>query len=196
MVNKPPDLGLEYSRIKKDIYHGFSMPVLPVNHGLRPIFLRSLRDHMMRWDPNVRQTVDHVCQKEFKLSFDQMLIRNPRWIQERVPRTVPTPSVLVLSLQHVYDTLAHGRDAKSGQMLFNKQAEKKFKAVLELAREGYLSDIPGVKMYVKTSVDKYGLQKYRCLRGTNKVEGGPHGDIYRKFAPLQGKFFSFSLSTH
>ncbi|PBK83312.1 hypothetical protein ARMGADRAFT_1089425 [Armillaria gallica] len=35
-----------------------------------------------------------------------------------------------------------------------------------------------------TGVDQYGLQKWVCLHGTNKVEGGPHGDIYHKFGAL------------
>ncbi|KAJ2920858.1 hypothetical protein H1R20_g16236, partial [Candolleomyces eurysporus] len=61
---------------------------------------------------------------------------------------------------------------------------EKAKALLELARQGYYSDLDDVPMYEKAGVDKYGLQKWKCLRGTNNVEGGPHGDIYRKFGAL------------
>jgi hypothetical protein len=50
--------------------------------------------------------------------------------------------------------------------------------VLELAHEGYLSDIEGIVMYEKAGVDKYGLQKWKCLCETNNVEGGLHRDIY------------------
>ena len=42
-------------------------------------------------------------------------------------------------------------------------------------------------MYEKAG-DVYGLQKWKCVRGTNNVEGGPHGDIYRKFGALHGKY--------
>ena len=37
----------------------------------------------------------------------------------------------------------------------------------------------------------------KCVRGTNKVEGGPHGDIYRKFGALHGelRFQVFVAST-
>lgn len=113
-----------------------------------------------------------------------MLIRNPRFIAVRTPRFVPPPSVLVPALQHVFDTFGDALDAKTGIPLFNKEAKKKADAVVELARQGYLSDVDGIAMYESAGMDKYGLQKWKCLRGTNNVEGGPHGDIYRKFGAL------------
>lgn len=159
----------------------------PINHGARPAYLRALRDHLMRWDPNIRKLVDKTCQKVFKLTFDQMLVRNPRFIAERVPRYVPSPSVLVPSLSHVFDVFGNACDAKTGAPLFNKTAWQKAHAVLELARQGYLSDNTDIALYEKAGIDKYELQKYKCLRGTNNVEGGPHGDIYRKFGALHGR---------
>lgn len=175
---------IEYTRIKKDIFHAFHMIPTPINHGLRPAFLRALRDHMLRWDPVARKTVDGVCRRVFKLTFDEMLIRNPRFIAVRTPHFVPPPSVLVPALQHVFDTFGSALDVKTNAPLFNKEAQKKATAVVELARQGYLSDVDGIVMYEKAGTDKYGLQKWKCLRGTNNVEGGPHGDIYRKFGAL------------
>ncbi|KAK7443807.1 hypothetical protein VKT23_015587, partial [Stygiomarasmius scandens] len=113
-----------------------------------------------------------------------MLARNPRWIQERVPQYVPPPSILYPALQHVFKTFGSAIDLKTRAPLFNKLALQKANSVLELAKQRYLSDIDGVQMYEKTTIDKYGLQKYICLQGTNKVEGGPHADIYRKFGGL------------
>ena len=115
-----------------------------------------------------------------------MLVRNPRFIAERTPRYVPPPSVLVPALTHVFKTFGDAIDVKSGAPLFSSEARKKANAVLELARQGYLSDVEGVALYERAGVDKYGLQKWKCLRGTNNVEGGPHGDIYRKFGALHG----------
>ncbi|KAJ6626312.1 hypothetical protein B0H10DRAFT_2211200 [Mycena sp. CBHHK59/15] len=113
-----------------------------------------------------------------------MLLRNPRWIKRHTPRYVPPPSVLVPAIQHVFNVFGNACDAESGQPLFNKTAWQKANAVLELAREGYLSDIPGVTVYDKAGVDKYGLNLYESRRGTNDLEGGPHSDIYRKFGAL------------
>ncbi|KAF8057791.1 hypothetical protein FPV67DRAFT_1786257 [Lyophyllum atratum] len=120
----------------------------------------------------------------YKLTFDEMLAFKPRFIAERTPRHVPSPSVLVPAIQYVFDKYGHSLDAKTNAPLFNPEAWKKARAVVELARQGYLSDIDGVVMYEKAGVDKHGLQKWKCLRGTNNVEGGPHGDIYRKFGAL------------
>jgi hypothetical protein len=184
-----PDSQDEYTRIKKDIFHAFHMLPIPVNHGSRPAFLRALRDHLMRWDPLAKSAVDKVCRKYFDLTFDQMLLRNPRFIAERTPRHIPSPSVLVIAIQHVYDMFKGATDAKTGLPLFTEPVRIKAKAVLELARQGYLSDIDGVPMYEKAGIDSYGLQKWKCVRGTNNVEGGPHGDIYRKFGALHGKRF-------
>jgi hypothetical protein len=147
----------------------------------------------MCWDPAVRAVVDKTCRRVFKLTFDEMLIRSPRFIAARTPRYVPPPSILVPAIQHVYSTFGNALDAKTSLPLFSKQAWLKANSVLELAREGYLSDVKGVVLYEKAGIDKYGLQKYKCLRGTNKVEGGPHGDIYRKFGALHGVHF-FNVS--
>ncbi|KAF8233296.1 hypothetical protein L208DRAFT_1458637 [Tricholoma matsutake] len=89
----------------------------------------------------------------------------------------------MLLLQFVVDTFGNAIDAR-GNPLFSNVTRQKAKSVLELAREGYLSDIQGVTLYEKGGIDKYGLQKWKCLHGTNSVEGGPHGDIYRKFGAL------------
>jgi hypothetical protein len=131
--------------------------------------------------------VDKVCHKHFGLTFDKMLVHNPRFIAERTPRHIPAPSILVPALEHVYDMFKGAVDAKTGTPLFTEQVKSKAAAILELAREGYLSDIDGVAMYRKAGIDGYGLQKWQCVRGTNNVEGGPHGDIYRKFGALHGK---------
>jgi len=189
LIELPPDSQDEYTRIKKDIFHAFHMLPIPVNHGSRPAFLRALRDHLMRWDPLAKSAVDKVCHEYFDLTFDQMLLRNPRFIAERTPRHIPSPSVLVVAIQHVYDMFKDAIDAKTGLPLFTEPVKIKAKAVLELARQGYLSDIDGVPMYEKAGIDSYGLQKWKCIRGTNNVEGGPHGDIYRKFGALHGKRF-------
>ena len=161
---------------------------IPVNHGARLAFLRALRDHILRWDPVAKKAVEEVCHQKFKLTFDQMLARNPRFILARTPRHVPPPSILVPALKHVYKMFEDAVDAKTGVRLFTAAFSTKADALLELAHEGYLSDVANIPMYERAGIDKYGLQTWKCVRGTNKVEGGPHGDIYRKFGALHGEF--------
>src|ERR1700738_607476 len=80
-----------------------------------------------------------------------------------------------------YRNYGNALDTKTGAPLFPKQAWQKSNAVLELACREYLSDSDGVVLYEHAGVDKHGLQLWKCTHGTNKVEGGPHGDIYHKF---------------
>ena len=190
IIESPLDVGHEYTPVKKDIFHAFHMIPMAVNHGAQPLFLRAMHDHLMRWDPAIRATVDETCHRVFKLSFDQMLLRNPHFIAERTPHHVPAPSILVPALRLVFDTFGNALDVKTNLPLFNAEAHCKANAVLELARQGYLSDIEGVSLYERAGIDKYGLQKWKCLRGTNNVEGGPHGDIYWKFGALHGRRYS------
>lgn len=190
LVNsQPSDRDEQYTRIKKDIFHAFHMLPIPVNHGARPAFLHALRNHILRWDPVSQAAVNKVCQQHFNLTFDQMLLRNPRFIAKRTLRHVPPPSILVPAIEHVYNMFRDAVDLKTGAPLFTPQFQAKANAVLDLARQGYLSDIEGIPMYEKGKVDKFGLQTWKCIRGTNKVEGGPHSDIYRKFSALHGNLF-------
>ncbi|KAJ7466068.1 hypothetical protein FB451DRAFT_1369813 [Mycena latifolia] len=106
-VSNSPDETQEcYTRIKKDIFHAFHMIPLSSSHGLRAVFLRTLRDHMMRWDPVIRAKVDETCRKVFKVGFDVMLLRHPRFIKERTPRYIPPPSVLVPAIQQNFCAVA------------------------------------------------------------------------------------------
>lgn len=57
----------------------------------------------------------------------------------------------------------NAEDASTGAHLFTKQAWKKAGAVLELACQGYLSDLDGVVLYERAGVDKDGLQLWKCL---------------------------------
>lgn len=77
----PEDVQKCFTRIKKDIFNAFHMIPLSSSHGLRAVFRRTLRDHMMRWDLVIRKRVDETCQKVFKIGFDAMLLRSRRWIK-------------------------------------------------------------------------------------------------------------------
>jgi hypothetical protein len=140
----------------------------------------------MRWDPILKAQVEKVCLRAFNLTFDKMLQRYPRWVAQRVPRHVPAPSILFQALKYVGEVYGNALDAKTGLPLFNKEAWKKWNSVLELARQGYLSDGDGLVLYTKCGQDKYGLDKLKHSRSTSKLEGGAHGDVYRKFGALNG----------
>ena len=151
--------------------------------------------HAKQW-PTPTSSVNTVCQQVYNISFDEMLIHNPRYIAACTPHYVPPPSVLVPAIEHIFNMFGNAKDASTGAPLFTKHAWQKAGAVLELARQGYLSDLDGVVLYEQAGVDKDGLLLWKCLQGTNKVEGGPHGDIYCKFGAIHGGYISFIHSQY
>jgi hypothetical protein len=85
------------------------------------------------------------------------------------------------------------RDATTGQPLFRK-ADYQI-SILKHAAKGCFSDPPGIVQKIKCShlivlgsqfyfqkLHTYGLTEYRCVRGTNNVEGGVHQNILMAFS--------------
>lgn len=162
IINLPSIQKDEFTHVKKDIFHAFHMLPIPVNHSARPAILHALRDHLMRWDPVSCTAVDKVCCQHFNLTFNQMLLQNPRFIAKRTPRHVPPPSILVPAIEHVYAMFENAVDLKSGASLFTIQFCAKANPVLDLAHQGYLSDLEGIPLYEWGNIDKYGLQIWIC----------------------------------
>ena len=69
----------------------------------------------------------------------------------------------------------------TGQPLFNDASWEKAKNVIENVRMGYYFDPPGISLYTIRGTDADALTLYRCLRGTNNVEGGVHQNIAKHF---------------
>ncbi|KAJ7809665.1 hypothetical protein B0H13DRAFT_2385112 [Mycena leptocephala] len=126
----------ELTRLKKDIFHAFHML------SLKPMAYE------------LSSKVDRVCRKSFGITFDVMLSRHPDWIKRHSPRYVPPPSIIVPAMEHVFNAYGHALDAESGLPLFSKKTWQKANAVLELGRQGYLSNVQGVQVYHKSGVDR------------------------------------------
>ncbi|KAJ7182091.1 hypothetical protein C8R46DRAFT_1210641 [Mycena filopes] len=79
------------------------------------------------------------------------------------------------------------KDSKTSLPLFNTAAWKIAKNILELIKNGYVSDPPGIQLYYCLGFDKKagGLPIYRCVRGTNIVEGGVHTHLIARL-PSRG----------
>lgn len=63
------------------------------------------------------------------------------------------------------------KDSKTGNPLFNNDIWDKAYGILSDVADGLVSDHPDIPMYSIVGKDKDGLIKYRCIRGTNRVEG-------------------------
>ncbi|KAG6818601.1 hypothetical protein H0H93_003585 [Arthromyces matolae] len=171
------------SRVLKDIFHVFHMLYISRTHPLRRPFARSLRDALLVPHPDDKARVEAWLRTK-NLDWDHMLRYNSEWLWRHCRRTIPPAEVLYPLVHDLFMTWGPLKDAKTDVPLFNKQAWKTAKNILELIRNGYISDPPNVALYHVIGLDKKsgGLPIYRCIRGTTIVEGGVHTHL-RKLLP-------------
>ncbi|KAF6742654.1 hypothetical protein DFP72DRAFT_830205 [Ephemerocybe angulata] len=108
------------------------------------------------------------------------------WVLSEIRRIIPPPDQLYAPVAKVFATYGPLKDAATKAPLFNTAAWKTAKQILQLIYDGFVSDPPGINLYVETgSGEKTGLPIYRCIRGTNNVEGGVHTHL-RSHLPSNG----------
>ncbi|KAJ7220545.1 hypothetical protein GGX14DRAFT_559337 [Mycena pura] len=185
-LHNVPDLSKIRSRVLKDIFHVFHMLYISRTHGLRLAFIRAFRDACLIPHPADKTRIETYLATK-KLTWDDMLRYNPRWLWRRCRRTIPPPELLYPLVHRLFMLYGPLRDAKTNLPLFNTAAWKIAKNILELVRNGYVSDVPGVVLYYCIGFDAEagGLPLYRCIRGTNMVEGGVHTHLLAKL-PSRG----------
>jgi len=170
------------SRVLGDIFHVTNQFKISVHHGMRRPFMRSLRDALLIPDAEDKANVSRVlAAKPEPLTFAQKVKFNSDWVWQRVKRYAPAPEILTPRVTQVLQFYGPLLDAVTGQPLFNDSSWEKAKNVIENVRMGYYSDPPGVSLYTNRGADPNGLPLYRCLRGTNNVEGGIHQNIIKRF---------------
>ena len=168
------------SRVLGDIYHLMALFKISVHHGLRRPFARALRDAIFIPDEEDKAMVSRVLQGKH-VGFEEMVLRDPVWVWRRVRRYVPPPEVLFQRVKLVLQIYGPLKDAITGQPLFNDSCWDKVVSVLENIQMGYYSDPPNIALYITQGLDSNGLTIFKCLRGTNHVEGGVHQNIAKRF---------------
>lgn len=170
-----------YSRVCKDPYHVFAEIYISRMHSLGYTFSVAMRDAFFIPNPNDRAQITLCAQQlEPPQTFESLVASRPEWVWQRCKRTIPPPEELFKAVSEVFKTFGPLLDAASKKPLFNAQAWKTSKNILELIRKGHVSDPPGVSLYYPIRTDSNGLTIYRCARGTNFVEGGWHRHIKDK----------------
>jgi hypothetical protein len=155
-------------------------------HSAFNSFARELSRVMLVEDANDRHAVEEVLARKGK-TWEQMMHSNPDALHRRVRRLCPPPNILVPQLQAL---ISSWQDVKcsldpSRGVLFSTTARKAAEGILLVAKLGLISDPPGYSLYYKMGVDRDGLPYYRCICGTNSVEGGIHMPIRRTFGSLR-----------
>lgn len=169
-----------FSRFLGDIWHLMHQLPISVTHGLRAPFSRALRDAIFILDPEDKAAVDAVLVAR-ETTFEKMMLSHPEWVLRRVKRFVPAPHILTPRIATVFAKFGPLTDAATNKPLFNQAAWDQARNILQNVQKGFYSDPPGVQLYYLQGLDKDGLMKYYCCRGTNNVEGGVHQNLRRKF---------------
>lgn len=108
----------------------------------------------------------------------------PSWLWRCIRRLVPEPALLHHLLKEFFECWGPIKCSGTNMALFSAESKAQCENILKQVQQGYVSDPAGFSLYVFLCHDKNGLPIYRCLRGTNSVEGGVHMVILRKFGAL------------
>lgn len=176
------------SRILKDIFHVFNMLRISTSHGLRKEFARALQDTIFVPDQEDRMQISAwAAMAKPPMTFQQLLTSRPKWLWRHCQWSVPPPDILFPLVKNLFMTYGPLKDAATKLPLFSAANWKVAKQILELIRQGFISDPPAIPLYSIIGLDaKAGdLPIYRCSRGTNFTEGGVHAHL-RSRMPTSG----------
>ncbi|EKM73567.1 hypothetical protein AGABI1DRAFT_134505 [Agaricus bisporus var. burnettii JB137-S8] len=153
---------------------------LSVTHGLRKQFTRELRDAIFIPDEEDRIRVNTWgAQQNPPQTYESLRNSSPQFLRQHCKHVIPPPHVLYPLVAHVFKTYGPLIDPKTKKPLFSTNNWQTANNVLNLIKNGYLSDPPGIPLYTIIGIDSRngGLPLYRCARGTNTTEGGVHTHI-------------------
>jgi hypothetical protein len=168
------------SRVLGDAFHLMNQLKLPPHHGLYHPFSRAFRDALFILDTEDKANVEALLAKK-DLTISQMILKSPEWVFDRVKRLIPRPDILHQRVFEVFQTFGPMKDAITSQPLFLSTTYAQAELMLESISLGHYSDPPGIDLYMERGKDVDGLPLYRCLRGTNSIEGGIHQNIAKRF---------------
>jgi hypothetical protein len=179
--HNPPLKGTP-TRVKLDPFHWFQRLEIPKKHAFQHLFWQSLRDAVFMHHPRDVEKVESVLRSK-GLSFKEQYERNPSWILKRVRRKIPPPELLEKRIDAVVDRFKDDKykDPSTKKPLLSKEALASIKDQMDHVKKGCLSDIEGFSLYYIKGYDSEKLPLYRCIRGTNDLEGGVHQKLREKF---------------
>ncbi|KAF7372906.1 hypothetical protein MSAN_00496900 [Mycena sanguinolenta] len=108
-------------------------------------------------------------------------------LNKQIRRFIPGPELLVKRLQCLFNAYRNVKcPTATGKKayFFSDEAWKMASRLVDTAKQGYLSDPLNIPLYYLMGRDRDGLNLYRCIRGTNSIEGGWHMPLRRMFGSL------------
>ncbi|KAJ3199764.1 hypothetical protein HDU67_002572, partial [Dinochytrium kinnereticum] len=159
------------SRVLLDILHAMKRLEVSRLHPASPLFHCAIRDAIFEFVGTHKDAVSRFLQTEHNITFEEKFKREPQWILKRVPRWVPSPTILAERLKKVFGQFSRpSYNDSDGQPLVTDKLKKEFKNLMKHVKEGCLSDPIDVPLYRKVGEDKNKLPLFVCFRGTNDVE--------------------------
>ncbi|KAJ7227290.1 hypothetical protein GGX14DRAFT_555855 [Mycena pura] len=180
-----PDTAQTYaSRVLDDAYHFMDrlLRLLSKKHPAFKEFAHLFSETIFIRDGEDEAQVRAVLERK-GIRWEYAIRALKPALHRRIRRYIPAPEKLVRDLLVLFTCFQDISDA-DGKKFFSKEARKQAAALIETARLGFLSDLPGLAIYHLVGRDKDGLKLYRTVRGTNSVEGGVHKQIRRIFGSL------------
>ncbi|KAF8076563.1 hypothetical protein FPV67DRAFT_1559024 [Lyophyllum atratum] len=176
------------SRLFDDLWHVQDrlLRLLSKGHSGFKAFAAAFSQVLLVPDDSDVAAVSSVYQKR-GLTWSYALRSESDAIRRRVRRYCPPPERLVPDLKKLFDGWSGVKCSVDPQrgVLFSEAATKQSAAIIRVAEQGLLSDPPGFPLYRAIGTDPDGLTVYRCLRGTNSIEGGIHMPLRRTFGSLR-----------
>ncbi|CAO3657230.1 unnamed protein product [Mucor hiemalis] len=169
------------SRILKDTFHLIEQIPVSLRHGMAKDFKRRFKDCFFVVDQEDKKKVEEYL-KCIGTDWDTHLITHSDFVWERVRRYIPPPDTLVDLLEDFFIKYENVVCVSTDRKLFDKEIRAASLRVLEQVKAGYVSDVvDGPPLYTEKGMDKNGLMRYACSRGTSSVEGACHFNVIRKF---------------
>jgi hypothetical protein len=160
--------------------------LLPKKHSVFKDFAHQLSEAIFVRDQDDEDSVRAVIEKKGG-KWSYMLRAHSAALHKRIRRFIPSPEILVQRLRCLFNAYKNVKcPTASGKKanFFSEEAWKMAERLLVTAQLGFLSDPLDIPLYYLIGRDRDGLNIYRCIRGTNSVEGGWHMTLRRMFGSL------------
>ena len=137
-------------------------------------FFCALRDIIFTLDPTDVEKVNLALSRAGltkQESLEKMKI-DKNFAKSRIKRVVGTPEYLLTVIGELVELYGPMKDVNNqNNPLFKEASYASWEKLKIHIKKGCVSDKPGISLYYKIGVDAYGLDLYRCARGTSALEG-------------------------
>lgn len=159
-----------FSRILKDIFHGTQQIEVSREWPQAGEFYKTVSRTIFQYHKGEYDRLNAVLRKrDPPTDVEQLLLTNPEYVHVRVRRFTRKPSEMangLLKLKEAWCTQTY-----NGKPVFGEKQLKSFDGLIQLAKDGYLSDPPGVVVHFSRGTDRNGLTLWRTARGSSSNEG-------------------------